>query len=173
MEAVFSRQAGPRTLLRVGCSGDRGQTGLWVSLGRGAMLKDPQNRQWIRAFAIVDTSVCEQDYPVGANSLRLIVGYGFMEHGYAKILRGPDIFISILRTLQVPAPVIRGTTILVELMCGAAALRGLLFLLQVSRWPRASDSPCRGRETALIQTTSIAWLELAGRAGIRMVLGGY
>src|SRR5262245_31119438 len=27
--------------------------------------------------------------------LRLIVGYGFMEHGYAKLARGPDSFTAI------------------------------------------------------------------------------
>lgn len=62
--------------------------------------------------------------------LRLIVGYGFMEHGYAKILHGPDAFISILHVLQVPAPFILGwATILVELFGGAAVLLGLFIPL--------------------------------------------
>ena len=29
--------------------------------------------------------------------LRLIVGYGFMEHGFAKLARGPDAFPAILQ----------------------------------------------------------------------------
>jgi hypothetical protein len=35
--------------------------------------------------------------------LRLIVGYGFMEHGYAKLARGPDDFANILHALGMPA----------------------------------------------------------------------
>ena len=35
--------------------------------------------------------------------LRLIVGYGFMEHGFAKLARGPDAFPAILHALGVPA----------------------------------------------------------------------
>ena len=31
--------------------------------------------------------------------LRLIVGYGFMVHGFAKLARGPDAFATILRAL--------------------------------------------------------------------------
>src|SRR5271170_7659999 len=37
--------------------------------------------------------------------LRLIVGYGFMEHGFAKLARGPDAFPAILQALGVPAPI--------------------------------------------------------------------
>src|SRR6266496_5353755 len=36
--------------------------------------------------------------------LRLIVGYGFMEHGFAKLSTGPDAFAAILHALAVPAP---------------------------------------------------------------------
>jgi uncharacterized membrane protein YphA (DoxX/SURF4 family) len=31
--------------------------------------------------------------------LRLIVGYGFMAHGFAKLTKGPDAFASILHAL--------------------------------------------------------------------------
>ena len=34
--------------------------------------------------------------------LRLIVGYGFMEHGFAKLARGPDAFPAILQALDIP-----------------------------------------------------------------------
>ena len=48
--------------------------------------------------------------------LRLIVGYGFMEHGFAKLARGPDAFPAILQVLGVPAPHLLGwLTILVEI----------------------------------------------------------
>ena len=36
--------------------------------------------------------------------LRLIVGYGFMAHGYAKLMKGPDVFVGIVHALGVPAP---------------------------------------------------------------------
>jgi putative oxidoreductase len=57
--------------------------------------------------------------------LRLIVGYGFMEHGYAKLSRGPDAFAAILQALGVPAPhLMTWATILVELCGGFAVLVG-------------------------------------------------
>ena len=57
--------------------------------------------------------------------LRLIVGYGFMAHGYAKIARGPDAFAAILDAIGVPAPhVMSWVTIAVELAGGFAVLVG-------------------------------------------------
>ena len=57
--------------------------------------------------------------------LRLIVGLGFIQHGYAKIAAGPDKFIHILQALGTPAPAIRGwATICVELIGGLAVLVG-------------------------------------------------
>jgi putative oxidoreductase len=57
--------------------------------------------------------------------LRLIVGYGFMVHGYAKLARGPEHFTGILTSLGVPAPELMAwATILVELVGGFAMLIG-------------------------------------------------
>ena len=57
--------------------------------------------------------------------LRMIVGYGFMAHGYAKLVNGPDHFIGILHALGVPAPELLGwMTILTELAGGLAVLIG-------------------------------------------------
>lgn len=57
--------------------------------------------------------------------LRLIVGSGFVEHGYAKLIKGPETFASILHALGVPAPHIAAwLTILVELIGGLAILVG-------------------------------------------------
>ncbi len=57
--------------------------------------------------------------------LRLIVGYGFMAHGYAKIVHGPEHFVGILHAIGVPAPELLGwATILVELVGGVAVLVG-------------------------------------------------
>src|ERR1700759_3383629 len=59
--------------------------------------------------------------------LRLIVGYGFMEHGFAKLTRGPDAFHAILQALGVPAPHLMGwLTILAEILGGMAVLLGAL-----------------------------------------------
>jgi putative oxidoreductase len=59
--------------------------------------------------------------------LRLIVGYGFMAHGLAKLSRGPDAFASILQQLAVPMPHLAAwLTVGTELLGGAAILAGLL-----------------------------------------------
>ena len=57
--------------------------------------------------------------------LRLIVGYGFVEHGFAKIARGPDSFAAILQALGVPAPhFMAWFSIMTELLGGLAVLAG-------------------------------------------------
>lgn len=57
--------------------------------------------------------------------LRAIVGYGFMEHGYAKLARGPEVFIGILHALHMPfAPLLAWATILTELIGGLTVLVG-------------------------------------------------
>src|SRR5712675_1761718 len=57
--------------------------------------------------------------------LRLMVGYGFMEHGYAKLARGPDDFANILHTLGMPASTLLSwATVLVELLGGLAVIVG-------------------------------------------------
>src|ERR1700743_3301212 len=51
--------------------------------------------------------------------LRLIVGFGFMQHGYAKLARGPEDFINVLHAIGVPMPFLLGwATIIVELLGG-------------------------------------------------------
>jgi len=57
--------------------------------------------------------------------LRLIVGYGFIEHGFAKMSRGPDTFAAILGALGVPAPhFMTWVSILTEVLGGLAVLVG-------------------------------------------------
>jgi putative oxidoreductase len=57
--------------------------------------------------------------------LRLIIGFGFMEHGYAKLVRGPESFIGILHALGMPAPeLLAWATIFIELVGGLAVLVG-------------------------------------------------
>jgi len=62
--------------------------------------------------------------------LRLIVGYGFIAHGTAKLLRGPDAFIAILGALGVPFPHVLGwLTIDSEILCGLCVLCGAFVAL--------------------------------------------
>jgi putative oxidoreductase len=57
--------------------------------------------------------------------LRLIIGFGCIQHGYAKIAAGPGAFIHILQAVGTPAPSILGwATICVELLGGFAVLVG-------------------------------------------------
>jgi putative oxidoreductase len=57
--------------------------------------------------------------------LRLIVGYGFIAHGYAKLMRGPDTFATVLHTLGVPLPhLFAWLTTLVETVGGGAIVAG-------------------------------------------------
>jgi putative oxidoreductase len=57
--------------------------------------------------------------------LRLIVGYGFLEHGVAKLSKGPDAFAAILHAMGVPDPhLMAWFTILTELLGGFAVILG-------------------------------------------------
>src|SRR5215831_5867558 len=57
--------------------------------------------------------------------LRLIVGYGFLEHGYAKLARGPDEFIAILHAMGMPFAFFLGwATIVIEVIGGLLILFG-------------------------------------------------
>lgn len=62
--------------------------------------------------------------------LRLIVGYGFMEHGFAKLGRGADAFAAILQAIGVPFPhLMSWATIVVEVFGGLAILLGAFVAL--------------------------------------------
>ena len=57
--------------------------------------------------------------------LRLIVGCGFIAHGYAKVMNGPAHFAASLHGLGVPAPhAMAWTTIAVEIVGGLAVVLG-------------------------------------------------
>lgn len=69
-------------------------------------------------------------------SLRLIVGFGFMQHGFAKLAKGPEAFATLLHAIGVPAPHLMALiTILVEILGGLAVLLGAF--LPVVSWPMA------------------------------------
>ena len=62
--------------------------------------------------------------------VRLIVGYGFMEHGFAKLAKRPDAFAHILQAINVPAPLFMAwSTILVEILGGLAVILGAFVTL--------------------------------------------
>ena len=62
--------------------------------------------------------------------LRLIVGYGFIEHGFAKLLRGPESFTDILHAIGIPAASLMAwATILIEIFGGLAVLLGARIVL--------------------------------------------
>ena len=57
--------------------------------------------------------------------LRLIVGWGFLVHGYAKVMNGPEHFAASLHALGVPAATAMAwITIGCELLGGLAVLAG-------------------------------------------------
>ena len=74
--------------------------------------------------------------------LRLIVGYGFVEHGMAKWSKGPETFATILHAMSVPLPhFMAWLTIGTEILGGIAILLGafvplasvpMIFLLAVA-----------------------------------------
>jgi putative oxidoreductase len=73
-------------------------------------------------FAVAPPSVCASWYAI---PLRLIVGLGFLEHGYAKLSRGAGGFIGILHAIGVPFPHLLGwATIIVEIVGGLLILAG-------------------------------------------------
>jgi len=74
------------------------------------------------AFGLSNRSSVARWAPI---PLRLIVGYGFMEHGYAKLSKGPEAFAAILHAMDVPAPhFMAWATILIELFGGLAVILG-------------------------------------------------
>src|SRR5215470_5121443 len=56
---------------------------------------------------------------------RLIVGFGLVEHGYAKLSRGADGFVTILHAMGLPfADLLGWATIIVEIAGGLLILAG-------------------------------------------------
>jgi len=57
--------------------------------------------------------------------VRMMVGCGFMAHGFAKLSKGPSTFTAVLHALGVPIPhAMAWATILVEVLGGFAVLIG-------------------------------------------------
>ena len=62
--------------------------------------------------------------------LRLLVGFGFAAHGYAKLSRGPENFAGILYSLGVPHPLLMAwMTSLLEFIGGMSVMAGAFVAL--------------------------------------------
>ena len=62
--------------------------------------------------------------------IRMVIGYGFWEHGLAKLEKGPDNFVNIVHALGVPLPhLMAWATILVELLGGLVMMLGAFVAL--------------------------------------------
>lgn len=77
-------------------------------------------------MALAISTIVRDRFPAwSALPLRLIIGYGFMAHGIAKLGRGADHFAGILQALGMPEPhLLSWITILVELLGGLAIVFG-------------------------------------------------
>ncbi len=81
-------------------------------------------------ISVITTGISAKCSRWSAMPLRLIVGYGFMAHGYTKLARGPEHFVAILQAIGVPSPeVMAWATIGVELLGGFAVLIGAFVTL--------------------------------------------
>jgi putative oxidoreductase len=76
----------------------------------------------------VATTGTKREWPLLA--LRLVVGYGFLAHGLAKAIKGPEGFAKLLHIIGVPFPAVTAWGVmLLEILGGVALLIGLLVTL--------------------------------------------
>lgn len=73
-------------------------------------------------------SIAGKDYrQLAPVFLRLIIGFGFLAHGWAKLMRGPEAFSHLLTQLHVPAPELMAwISTLTEVFGGLMIMAGLL-----------------------------------------------
>lgn len=64
--------------------------------------------------------------------LRLVLGWGFVAHGYAKLARGPAHFVAIVDALGTPAPAVAAWAVIVVELAGGLALLAGAFVRPVS-----------------------------------------
>jgi putative oxidoreductase len=73
-------------------------------------------------FAFLNRTALARWAPI---PLRMMVGFGFMQHGFAKLSKGPEAFAGILHAIGVPDPhLMAWLTILIEVFGGLAVLLG-------------------------------------------------
>jgi putative oxidoreductase len=82
-------------------------------------------RIWPTTVRILHSPGVSIFQPAALLILRLVIGYGFMAHGYAKLHRGPDKFAGLLTYLGVPFPHFMAWFVtLLELIGGFALIIG-------------------------------------------------
>lgn len=82
------------------------------------------NRSGLLRYAVAPLPIRSRWYAI---ALRLIVGGGFFEHGYAKLARGPEHFAAILQAIGMPVPeLLSWATVVVEIAGGVMILAGAL-----------------------------------------------
>src|SRR5215831_2126450 len=73
-------------------------------------------------FKLPDERLWRQGAPL---PLRLVIGYGFMAHGWAKLSRGPEGFARLLEQIGAPLPEVTAwVSTLIEVLGGLAILAG-------------------------------------------------
>jgi putative oxidoreductase len=91
------------------------------------VIRKPLQQGFSKRFEFLNRASVTRWAPI---PLRLIVGYGFMEHGFAKLSKGPEAFAVILHAVGVPAPhFMAWLTILTEVFGGLAVLLGAFVAL--------------------------------------------
>jgi len=84
--------------------------------------RKPSEQGFRNRFAFLNPVALARWAPI---PLRLIVGYGFMQHGFAKLSKGVEAFAVVLHAISVPAPhLMAWLTILIEIFGGLAVLLG-------------------------------------------------
>lgn len=100
----------------------------WNRIGQVRQERDHQARpDRFRLARISKLAISPLPVPTAwyAVPLRLIIGLGFLQHGYAKLARGPEDFINILHAIGVPSAFLLGwATILVEIIGGLLIVIG-------------------------------------------------
>jgi len=77
-----------------------------------------------RQIAGIRDRLSEEGWPL--LPLRLLVGFGFAAHGWAKLARGVDSFAAIVGAMHLPAPVLTAwAATLLELLGGLAMAAGI------------------------------------------------
>ena len=96
--------------------------------GKGSVARSDEETSEARrslAFSTANTMLRSKLMAWAPVPMRLIIGYGFMAHGFAKLGRGPDHFAGILQALGMPLPkLLSWITIVVEIGGGLAIALG-------------------------------------------------
>jgi putative oxidoreductase len=86
------------------------------------VIRKPVEQRYLNRCVFLNQAFLARWAPI---PLRLMVGYGFMQHGLAKLSKGPEAFALILHAIGVPAPhLMAWLTILIEVFGGFMVLLG-------------------------------------------------